>query len=171
VGIPDDIPDNVFVERKTMKIYTGNDRAKEVEMQDRLGKVTFQTYRELQAYLMRLNFGIELPTEYTDERPVEMRIDHSRMIAVCECGGASYVQPEDNYFFCNVCHNEAVDGKLRRVIFPKNLGAICDELLKREVQTVKSLPPTQAAAVARGLPQSWNPGETIKMLEKQRLEA
>lgn len=152
-----------------MKIYTGNDRAQEVSFTDRMGKVTFKTHREMQAYIILLNYGVKMPEEYADA-PVEMEIDFGRMIAKCECGGVSYVQPDDPYFYCSVCRNEGADGLLRRVVFPENLQEICDELLKREVMVIKSLPPTQAAREAKGLPRCWLPGETVEQLRNERLE-
>ncbi len=151
-----------------MKIFTGNDRAQEMSFTDRLGKITFKTHREMQAYLMRLHYDVTLPGEYA-EMPIEMRIDFGRMIAQCECGGVVYVQPDDPYFYCSVCRNEGAGGLLRRVIFPDNLQEICEELLKRENQVIAALPPTQAARDAKGLPRSWNPGQTIEDLEAERL--
>lgn len=151
-----------------MKIYTGDDRAQEVTFTDRAGKVTFKTHREMQAYILRFHYDVTLPNEYVDN-PIDMRIDFGRMLSQCECGGVSYVQPDDPYFYCNVCRNEGSGGLLRKVVFPENLQEICDELLKREVQVIVALPPTQAARDAKGLPRSWNPGQTIQELEAERL--
>lgn len=151
-----------------MKIYTGDDRAQEMSFTDRLGKVTFKAHRELQAYMLRLYYDVTLPGDYADN-DIEMRIDFGRMIGQCECGGVSYVQPDDPYFYCSVCRNESSGGLLRKVVFPENLQEICDELLKREVQIIAALPPTQAARDAKGLPRSWNPGQTIQELEAERL--
>ena len=152
------------------KIFTGTDRARELVFKDRLGTKKFTSHREMQDFLLFVNFEARLPKEYTDKDPVYMRIDFSRMLAACECGGVSYVQPEDNYFFCNACKNKDHEGKLRRVIFPENLNEICEELLRRETSTPEELEPTQAACVAQGLPRSWNPGETVKDLQAQRLK-
>lgn len=151
-----------------MKIYDGNDRAQELTFTDRAGKVTFKTHREMQTYMLRFNFDVTLPNEYADN-PIEMRIDFGRMIAQCECGGVSYVQQDDPFFYCSVCRNESAGGLLRKVEFPDNLQEICDELLKREVQVISALPPTQAARDAKGLPRSWNPGQTVEDLEAERL--
>jgi hypothetical protein len=152
-----------------MKIFTGTDRAKELVMRDRMGEIHFKSYREMQAFMLKGNYNFDLPTEYIDAFPVKMRIDFGRMLGDCGfCKGASYVQPDDNYFFCSSCKNEAVGGKLRRVIFPDNLDEICAELLKRDAEVPQGLDPTQAACVAKGLSRSWNPGETVEDLEKQR---
>lgn len=172
MDFPDDIPDDFPITKGSPmdKIFTGNDRAQEVVMTDRMGKLRFKTYRDLTAYLLMLHHGKKLPEDYTEETPVLMRIDKGRMIADCgSCGGASYIEPTDPFFYCMTCQNAKVGGLLRRVIIPSNLGAICDELLKREVDSPSGLAPTQAAALASGkLPRSWNPEETIAQLKAQR---
>lgn len=143
-----------------MKIFTGDDRAQEIG---------YQTYRELQAYLLKAHYGIQLPTEY-GEKPVKMIIDFGRMLAKCECGAAEYVQPNDPYFFCKICHNLETGGKLRKVDFPDNLKEICDELLKREVKIDSTAAPTQAIQEhGAGSALCWQ-GETLKELQAERLK-
>lgn len=53
-----------------------------------------------------------------DKFPVVARIDHSRWIADCDCGGAEYVDPDETIFFCFSCNNVAFNGKIRTVTFP-----------------------------------------------------
>lgn len=143
-----------------MKIFTGNDRAQEMG---------YQTYRELQVYLLKSHYGIALPMKYNEDKPIHMHIDFGRMLAKCECGAAEYVQPDDPYFFCKICHNATAGGLLRPVIFPDNLKEICEELLNREVQITSNAMPTQAIQEhGAGAALCWR-GETLKELEAERL--
>lgn len=50
--------------------------------------------------------------------PVIARIDRSRWLADCECGGAEYVDPDEPFFFCANCGNDADSAKVRPVVFP-----------------------------------------------------
>lgn len=138
------------------KIYTGNDRARE------LG---FENYH---AFLEAIS-GQKIDTGKMDKKnPVYARIDFSRWIADCGCGAAGYVDPKVNWFFCPSCKNISTEGRVRLVIFPDNAQAIEAEVLRREAQMPIGMFGTQGALNAKGLPRSWNPGETIEMLKKQR---
>lgn len=141
------------------KIYTARDRAIE------LG---FTSYLQLLESL----FKIKIKREFCDDKAFA-RIDHARWIADCPspgCKGSSYVDPELDGFWCSVCKNTKSDGNLLHVIFPEYYKELEEELLKRVVIESPGMFGTQAAIMAEGLPRSWDVGETIEDLEKQRLE-
>jgi len=155
------------------KILNGTDRAKE------LG---FKSYREWILTLAEKT-GHAWDGESISGSAVYARVDFGRWVADCEMGHASYVDPNDPFFYCYICGNEPDEhGKARPVIFPENRAAIEKELLKREVKLIVGLPkellaqPTQVAMNSRGkynpmLGRSWRPGETIEMLLTERWKA
>lgn len=146
------------------KIFSGNDKAKE------LG---FKNFREMMTGLAARR-GFALGVEMGGER-VFARVDFGRWIADCECGAANYVEPSDPVYFCATCGNAVSGGKLRRVTFPDNRVEIEAELLGRDVLVNPKLKPMDRAINARsavpGLARSWNPGETVELLKKQKSEA
>lgn len=144
-------------------IYTGNDKAIE------LG---YTSYREMIIRLAERN-GKPWHGEFSDSS-VYARIDFSRWIADCECGGASYVDMADDFFYCSSCGNQAHDGKARHVIFPNegDRKKIEEELLKRKTKSRLGLFGTDAAMNATGIiSRSWRPGESVETLKEQREQA
>ncbi len=59
-------------------------------------------------------------TGRTKGKPVQAIIDNGRLLAVCECGGAEYVDPEEHIFYCFSCGNRANGGNARPVKFGKD---------------------------------------------------
>lgn len=136
------------------KIFTANDRASE------LGFISYH------AYLERV-LNMTLPTTYSEDYPVNAVIDGGRWIAFCEydgCKGTNYSAIDANEFFCPNCKNVMVGGLLRRVIFPDNIAAIEEELLKHEQKMKPGMFGTQGAADALGLPRMWH-GESIEEIQ------
>lgn len=143
------------------KIYTGTDKA--IEM-------GFGTYRDLIIEMAKTT-GNPWNGEWDETSFVYARIDFGRWIADCECGGASYVDISDDFFFCPLCGNQANEGKARHVIFPDDRlrQEIEKELLQRKVKPRFGLVGTDAALNAVGpISRSWVPGETIETLREQR---
>ena len=110
------------------------------------------------------------------------RIDWGRWLAICECGGAETVTPEDPVFYCMSCGNTPTDGKLRRVKFPPpgQLKQIEDLLMERPLDTSRGFGRIHKAMKAQPqvhrdpetgrmhvLSWSWDPGETLEDLEHQ----
>lgn len=152
------------------KILTGSDRARE------LG---FKSYREWLDTLSRKT-GHVWDGERWSDSAVYARVDFGRWIADCELGHASYVEPNDDLFWCYMCGNAPTNGGARHVIFPPNREEIEQELLRREVRLAMGMPkhllgqPTQVAMNSRGvdnpmLGRSWRPGETVEGLRNERL--
>lgn len=136
------------------KIFTATDRARELGFTDYFA-------------LLESIIKHEIPREI-DGEPVYARVDFGRWIADCECGGAVYVDPEKDGFFCGNCKNNG--GKLRPVVFPENAKEIEDELLKRVVYLPTGKTGTQAAKEAKGLSRSWTRPETVEQLKEQRIK-
>lgn len=135
------------------KIFTASDVA-----QERGAK----SYREL----------LKIEQVHFCESSVFARVDFGRWISDCECGGASYVDPADNFFYCTACKNISHDGKLRPVIFPDNIQEIEQELLKRNVEFSKGITGSQGMinpATKFKISRSWKSGETVEVLRAQRI--
>lgn len=144
-----------------MKIFTAQDRAEE------LG---FTSYFAL---LEKIT-GLKIENRETaNGQPVKARVDCGRWLADCECGGASYVDIGGN-FFCTSCQNKEHGGKLRRVVFPNNHKEIEAELLLRYSPKVAGMFGTQeamnAALIEPCIPRSWNAGESVTELKRQRAD-
>ena len=61
-----------------------------------------------------------LNREVTQGKPLRAKINHSRWIVSCpHCNNAELLF-SDKRFFCTECKNEAIDGKLYKVVLPKN---------------------------------------------------
>ena len=129
------------------------------------------SYREFVIRLSRES-GKKFTGKMTNKLPVQARIDFGRWIADCECGGAEYVDPDDPVFFCQSCGNAEVDGKLRKVIFPKpeERDLIEKAVLERAVEVIPGLNAHNQALRAKsvdGIPRSWRPGESVEQLREQ----
>ena len=100
-----------------------------------------------------------------EDAAVYARIDFGRWLADCECGGAEYVDPEDDtpLFFCFSCGNEDHKGHARPVIFPDSdeREQIESALLQRSVGRRHGF----IDMPAKGhLPRSWSPGVSAQDL-------
>lgn len=149
-----------------MKIFTGDDRARE------LG---FKSYREyVEAFAKRINMPFD-PNVSKDVLPLKAVVRDGRWLAECECGEFYYVSPRDPIGFCHgKCGNVFVDGKTRLIIFPDNREEVEQALLERELngpQTAFDRLGTQSAGMMHkfepvGAPRNWG-GESI---EEMRIE-
>lgn len=110
--------------------------------------------------------------------PVQARIWQGQWIADCECGGASFVDPDEPIFFCFSCGNRRAGGNCRAVIFPdKDTRAEIERLLlDRPVDDMAGLTDLERVGLARpliviegagGLARNWQPGETADDLREQ----
>jgi len=125
--------------------------------------------------------GDTLDTPFVDcepvGKPVYAEVNFGQWLAVCECGGAESVDPDEPIFYCFSCGNYTNHGKPRKVIFPpkKEIKDIETVLLKRPViikggthmieRTINARP---AIIDNKGvLSRSWKPGETVKDLRKE----
>lgn len=111
---------------------------------------------------------------------VKARIWQGQWIADCECGGASFVDPEEPVFFCFGCVNRRHDGVLRLVEFPENYKDIEEALLARPVSDWMGKDDRERAGMAQpilyveglgGLSRNWNPNETLEDLLTQNSKA
>lgn len=85
--------------------------------------------------------------------PVVARIWQGQWIADCECGGASFVDPDEPVFFCFSCGNRAHGQTLRPVQFPpederKEIERL---LLLRPVNDLAGLTDLERAGMAKPL--------------------
>ena len=104
------------------------------------------------------------------DHPVYARIDSGRWIADCECGGAEYVDPDEPIFYCLSCGNSKYKSCARNVIFPGQRIDIERIILERPVKTSGSSPLVRALSavpIHGRVGRSYNPGETVEMLEQQ----
>ena len=108
--------------------------------------------------------------------PIKAFVERGRWIAMCECNGGVWVDPEDPIAFCHTCGNVQTGGAARPVIFPNNWKAIEKELLKRPTLPVGiGISEVSQALQARPelpmLGREWRPGEKISDLRKQHTAA
>lgn len=106
---------------------------------------------------------------------VTAEVNNGRWVAVCECGGAEYVDPQEKVFYCFSCGNSAQGGDGRPVEFPAERLEIEAELLTRNVNEQRGLNALDRALRATpeipGLSRSWKPGETVADLREQKRQA
>ena len=85
---------------------------------------------------------------FTSEPPLKARIEYARFIVDCpNCGSAEFAF-EDKLFWCTICNNSDIDGKVRRVRMPAQRKNIENALSKRKI-----------------INRHWKHGETVKDLE------
>lgn len=119
---------------------------------------------------------LETPfTGMTSGKAVEAEINHGRWIAICpDCGGAEYVSPYEQIFYCFSCGNAANLGYGRPVKFPINRKAIEAAVLERPVTERRGTNKIERALLATPvlpmLSRSWKPGETVSDLRMQAAE-
>jgi len=87
------------------------------------------------------------------------QIHEGRWVALCECGGAEVVDPEEPAFYCFSCYNVTNEGRPRPVDFPAQWRAIERVLLARPMATTRGYIPSEtlnslrAENIAHGLPE------------------
>lgn len=119
---------------------------------------------------------LETPfTDFIKGHAVEAEINHGRWIAICpDCGGAEYVSPDEQVFYCFSCGNAANAGNGRPVKFPANRLAIEAAVLERPVIERRGTNKIERALLATPvlpmLSRSWKPGETVSDLRMQAAE-
>lgn len=108
--------------------------------------------------------------------PVYARIDRSRWLADCECGGAEYVDPVEPFFFCINCGNAADSEKIRPVIFPNpETRAVLEALIISRPVTIRggSTIQQQLLTADESIPKlqrQWDAGESLlKIARENRL--
>lgn len=124
--------------------------------------------------------GIIIKIEFNkvSKHSVKARIWQGSWIADCECGSASFVDPDNPKFFCFGCGNRSDNGWLREVEFPNLLERLEIErlLLERPVDDLAGLDDKERAGLARpviflegkgGLSRNWDPSETVNDLREQ----
>ena len=118
--------------------------------------------------------------------PVIAYVWQGQWIAACECNSTSFVDPDEQVFFCFGCGNRANGQKPRPVTFPDNWKEGERLLLERPVDDMAGLTDNERAGMAkallyvqivdgenpRSLPlaRSWEPGETVEDLRNQQDE-
>lgn len=115
--------------------------------------------------------------------PVEARIWQGQWIADCDCGSASFVDPDEPIFFCFGCGNRINDKKPRPVHFPPEAERLEIErlLLERPVDDMAGLTDNERAGMARPvlhvedetgavhpLVRAWEPGQTLEDLHNEQ---
>lgn len=115
--------------------------------------------------------------------PVQARIWQGQWIADCECGSASFVDPDEPVFFCFGCGNRINASKPRPVLFPAEAERLEIErlLLERPVDDMAGLTDNERAGMARPvlhvedqhgrvrpLVRAWDPGQTLADLRAEQ---
>lgn len=109
--------------------------------------------------------------------PVYARVWQGQWIADCKCGGASFIDPEDAFFFCFGCGNRQNENRPRPVVVPEDWKEIEQALLARPVDDMAGLTDLERVAMAKplihiigkgGLARNWDPGETVVDLRAQQ---
>lgn len=111
-------------------------------------------------------------------KPVTAEVNHGQWIALCECGGAEAVDPDEPIFYCFNCGNRSTKGRPRSVVFPQNIEEIERTLLERpledggganEIDRVFLARPLVGMVDGQGvvMHRSWKPEETAEELRSQ----
>lgn len=96
------------------------------------------------------------PTGQVDGPVVLVRANHGVWQACCPfCPSAQHAPESHLFFYCAICHNEAVGHKLVPVEWPANRAELEAALLRRPHRWARS----------------WEPGETLEDLERQDADA
>mgnify|MGYP001560413045 FL=1 len=154
------------------KIYTGNDRAKELHLKNHREAIAFACAKSGE----RWNGRTHTDPAFT----LDAFVDFGRWLVICECGNVMYAEPLDPIAFCNQCGNALVPNHDARLVnFPENRVEIEAALLERETSghpLIKNkmadkhgasqlalMPQFKPVVVSR----SWKPGETVEDLRNE----
>ena len=145
--------------------------------------ITAKHYGGAKNYIMNTvnaiakNRGILLSVDFNPHADsVRARIWQGQWIADCECGGASFVEPEEPVFFCFSCANRTHNGRVRNAIFPEQREEIEKLILLRPVNDLAGLDDKERAGLAKpmfavegkgGLSRNWNPGQSPQDIEDE----
>ncbi len=158
----------VMAMRNTAKILTAKDFAAQEGAEG--------VRQRIQMLVMRHEAGgVQFDTPFIDGptagEPVLGYVNQGRWIAMCECGGAEAVDPDEPIFYCFTCGNATTDGAPRLVIFPDEREQIEAELLKRPVIELRGRNPIERAFQALpgvgALSRNWTPDESLDDLKEQ----
>lgn len=117
----------------------------------------------------------QLDTPFTGKisgEAARAEIDFGRWIARCPvCGGAEYVDPDEQIFYCFDCGNRETGGDARPVKFPEERERIEKLVMTRPVHKMKGRTMIEremlAISAVPGLVRSWQPGTSVKELAEQ----
>lgn len=157
------------------KIYSGNDRAKELKLRN---------YRELIAFVCAKS-GEKWNGQVNESAPlaVDAFITWGRWSVTCpDCNNQMYAEPTDPIMFCDQCGNVAIDGDARLVNFPDNVGEIEAALLERKMGGNDVLREKFAGKMGASqtmlnplfapvdTSRDWRPGETVEKLRNEHAQ-
>jgi len=90
--------------------------------------------------------------EVSTKKALEARIEYARYLVDCpNCNSAEFAF-EDKLFFCSLCKNSDIQGKVRKVKMPKERSQIEDILSVRPIKN-----------------RHWYPNETLQDLAKENI--
>jgi hypothetical protein len=121
--------------------------------------------------------GFAAPKMEVKGDAVAARIDRSRWLADCECGGAEYVDPAHPVFFCCNCGNESNGGFLRPVDFPRDetRAALESLIISRPVTLRGGSTVPQRLMLAQEsiehLQRQWDAGESLLKIARENRRA
>jgi len=91
--------------------------------------------------------------ELYEGKSLEARAEHSRWIVDCpNCNSAEFAF-EDNLFFCSLCKNSDIQGKVRKVVMP---------IERKQIEALLSTRPIKN--------RHWYPEETVADLENENIK-
>lgn len=134
--------------------------------------------KSLKAWFLKACQGTRgLATPYTgrtDENALAVLayVNTGRWLAHCTtpgCHGVEYVRPDEPIFYCLSCGNRLTGGAAVPVKFPEDRERVEAALLKRPIILGPGATLIQQVygSKARGLPRSWEPGQTAAELEAE----
>lgn len=134
----------VYIAGMNRSVDTGDTYFDEISKKDISGSVTAKN---------KLKRGNIQRLPVSDGKPLEARIEHARYIIDCpNCNSAEFAF-EDKLFFCSICSNSNVEGKILKVKMPKE---------RKEIESILS----KRLIVNR----HWLPNETVSDLRKESLK-
>jgi len=88
-----------------------------------------------------------------DGKPLEARAEYARWIVDCpNCNSAEFAF-EDKLFFCSLCKNSDIQGKVRKVQMPEE---------RQQIEAILSVRPIKN--------RHWFPNETVQDLENENIQ-
>lgn len=86
--------------------------------------------------------------------PLYVRVNHGRWIIDCrQCNGAELASPDDRWFWCRGCFNQADGYQLLPVVWPEDPAAIARAMRGRPLEA-----------------RNWQPGEPLDLLLAENIE-